>query len=175
MAMLPAFPKAIHHRLVRHVLIALCALPAVVAPAAAADPVVAADTVITLQRGGCEKRCAVYKVIVFADGTVIYDGQYYVRKTGVVRDKVAGEQVRKLVDDFQAAGFFDLKDDYGEATKERCAEIRSDGPLAIMTVVSGGRSKSVTHDHRCLGPGPSQLRDLEDRIDKLANTVRWIK
>jgi hypothetical protein len=175
MAMLQAFPRATRHRLMRCALVALCALPALAGRAAAADPVVPADTVITLQRGGCEKRCAVYKVVVFADGTVIYDGQYYVRKTGVVRDKVAVEQVRKLVDDFQAAGFFDLKDDYGAATTARCAEVRSDGPLAIMTVVSGGRSRSVTHDHRCLGPVPSQLRELEDRIDRLANTVRWIR
>lgn len=173
--MLQAFLGAIFHRLVRRAIIALCALPAFAGLAFAADPVVPADTVITLQRGGCELRCAVYKVVVFADGTVIYDGQYYVRKTGVVRDKVAVERIKALVEEFRAAGFFGLEDDYGRANKDRCSSMRSDGPIAITTVVSGGKSKAVVHDHKCVGPVPAQLRQLEDSIDRLANTVRWIK
>src|SRR5262245_12821683 len=62
---------------------------------------VPADTIVTLQRGGCEKRCAVYKLVLFADGTVIYDGQYYVRRAGVVVDKVSVDVIAALVEEFR--------------------------------------------------------------------------
>src|SRR5882672_10747127 len=83
---------------------------------AAASQAIPQNTQITLQRGGCEKRCAVYKIVIFADGTLLYHGQYYVRKRGVVLDKVDVAAIRKLVDDFQSINYFNLEDqdDYGK-------------------------------------------------------------
>ncbi|MCW5748011.1 MAG: hypothetical protein KIT36_17605 [Alphaproteobacteria bacterium] len=149
-------------------------LPALAGSASAADPL-PPNTLITLQRGACEKRCAVYKVVVFADGTVVYDGQYYVRKSGVVRDKVDVGSVAKLITEFEAAGFFDLADQYGYLSEAGCTSMLSDGPVAIVSVVSGAKAKSVVHNHRCVGDVPAQLTRLEASIDKLANTARWIR
>ncbi len=172
--MLQTSLKALLRPSMRCVFVALCMLPALAGAAWAADPV-PANTVITLQRGACEKRCAVYKVILFADGTVIYDGQHYVRKVGIVRDKVEVENIRKLIEEFRAAGFFDLADQYGYTSEAGCSSMLSDGPVAMTSIVSGAKSKSVIHNHRCVGPVPAQLTRLESSIDKLANTVRWIR
>ena len=49
------------------------------------------DSVITLQHHTCERHCAVYKVVLFGDGTVIYYGQYYVRRKGLVLGSVDRE------------------------------------------------------------------------------------
>lgn len=161
-------------RLVGRWLVALCALPVLAAGAAAIEPV-PPNTVITLQRGACEKRCAVYKVVLFADGTLIYEGRHYVRQVGVVRDKVPIEAIKTLLDEFQAAGFFQLADQYGYTSEAGCGSMLSDGPVAIVTVVSGAKSKSVIHNHRCVGPVSAQLTQLEGSIDKLANSVRWVR
>jgi hypothetical protein len=56
------------------------------------------DSVITLQHHTCERHCAVYKVVLFGDGTVIYYGQYYVRRKGLVLGSVDREVFRKLID-----------------------------------------------------------------------------
>ena len=49
------------------------------------------DTLITLQRGACEQRCAVYRLVIFADGTVIYEGRHFVRRTGLIRSGISPE------------------------------------------------------------------------------------
>jgi hypothetical protein len=136
---------------------------------------VEADAVITLQRGGCEKRCAVYKVIIFADGTVIYDGEYYVAKEGVVRDKIDPATVRELLDAFRAIDYFHLKDQYGYKDEEGCDSVLADAPVVMTSIVSGGAAKSVIHHHRCVSRVAEQLTQLEDKIDKIAKTARWIK
>jgi len=159
--------------------VALCSLLFLVATSLGDGPLdekaVPPDTVITLQRGGCEKRCAVYKLILFADGTLIYDGQYYVRRNGLVLDKVDVAAVRKLIEDFQAIGYFNLKEQYGYKDEDGCNSVVSDAPIAMTSIVTGGKSKGIIHHHRCGGPVPEQLTQLEDKIDKVANTVRWIK
>jgi len=138
------------------------------------DPI-PADTVITLQRGACEKRCAVYKVGIFADGTLVYIGQYFVRRSGVVIEKVDAAAIRKLLSDFRAADYFKLKDQYGYDGVEGCTSLESDAPIAITSVSAGGLSKVIIHHHRCKGEIPEALTRLEDEIDRVAKSVRWIK
>ena len=133
------------------------------------------NTVITLQRGGCEKRCAVYKIIVFADGTLIYHGQYYVRRNGLVLDKVDVATVKRLIEEFQAINYFNLQDQYGYTSEEGCNSVLSDAPVAMTSIVTGEKSKAIIHHHRCVGPVPGQLTRLEDKIDQLARAARWIK
>jgi hypothetical protein len=159
-----------------HHFAALCLLLGLLATSLSADPrAIPPNTVITLQRGACEKRCAVYKVILFADGTCIYQGQYYVRKTGVVLEKVDAGAVKRLINDFAAIDYFRLRDQYGITDQVGCSSMLSDAPIAMTSIVAGQKSKSIVHHHRCVGPVPKQLSQLEDKIDKLANTVRWIK
>jgi hypothetical protein len=156
----------------------LCSLffsPGTVPAAPAVEESAPPDTVITLQRGGCEKRCAVYKVIIFADGSLIYDGEYYVRKDGVVRDKIDVKAVNELINAFKAIDYFNLKDQYGYKNDEGCESMLEDAPIAITSIVIGGKGKCVIHHHRCVSPVAEQLTQLEDKIDKIARTVRWIK
>lgn len=151
-------------------------LHSLAATSVGADPgSVPSNTVITLQRGGCEKRCAVYKIIVFADGTVIYHGQYYVRRNGPGLNRVDVSVIRRLIEDFQAINYFSLKDQYGYGDEEECSSVLSDASVAMTSIVTGGRSKAITHHHRCVGPVPEQLTQLEDKIDQLANSSHWIK
>lgn len=152
---------------------ALCLVGA--SPNDSSSETVPANTVITLQRGACEKRCAVYKVVLFADGTLIYYGQYYVRKNGVVLGKVDPAAIGKLIEDFQAIDYFNLENQYGYKVEEGCSAVLSDAPVAMTSIVTGGKSKAIVHHHRCLGFVPGRLAELEAKIDKIANTVRWIK
>lgn len=135
----------------------------------------APDTLITLQRGACEQRCAVYRLIIFADGTVIYDGQHFVRRAGLIRSGISPEVLGKLLHDLEEGGFFRMENNYGYGNTDRCKSIDPGGPMAILSVSNQGRSKTVLHNHSCVGPIPSRLTDLEDKVDRAAGTVKWIK
>jgi hypothetical protein len=134
-----------------------------------------ANTVITLQRGGCERRCAVYRIVIFADGTAIYEGRHYVRKTGVVVEKLEISAVRSLIEAFRSIDYFALRSDYGYGSNDGCESEVLDEPIAMTSIVVGTQSKAIVHHHRCIGPVPTKLRELEDEIDRALNSVRWIR
>jgi uncharacterized protein DUF6438 len=133
------------------------------------------DTLIVLQRGACEHRCAVYNVIIFADGSVIFDGRHYVRQAGLIKSTISREALRKLLDEFTAAHFFNLKERYGFGTDEGCDSVKSDAPSAIVSLTSGGKAKVVLHHHRCVAAESDLLKRLEDKIDQTVNSAKWVK
>ncbi len=135
----------------------------------------APDTLITLQRGACEQRCAVYRLMIFADGTVIYDGQYFVRRTGLIRSGITPEVLTKLMQDLETGGFFQAENNYGYGNTDRCKSMDPGRPNAILSVSNQGRSKTVLHNHSCVGPIPDRLTDLEDKVDRAVGVVKWIK
>ena len=136
----------------------------------------AADTLIVLQRGACEHRCAVYKVIIFADGSVIFDGRHYVRRPGLVKASLSLESLRQLLDEAAVLRFFDLKDRYGgDIDATGCDSVQSDAPSAIVSISSGGRSKTILHHHGCVGAESQHLKQFEETIDKAVNTAKWVR
>jgi|SRR5579884_1128658 len=134
-----------------------------------------ADTLIVLQRGACEHRCSVYNVVIFADGSVIFDGRYYVRRTGVIRTRITREALRGLLDAAAAAHFFDMKQSYAPGSGSGCEQPTSDAPTAILTIGSGGRLKTVVHYLGCRGAESERLSQLEVKIDQATHTRAWVK
>ena len=135
----------------------------------------APDTLITLQRDACESRCAVYRLVIFADGTVIYEGRYFVRHAGLIKSGISPEVLNKLIGDLEAGGFFQLDNNYGYGNNNGCESMDPDRPMAILSVSNQGRSKTVLHHHRCIGPVPNRITDLEDRVDVAVGVAKWIK
>ena len=135
----------------------------------------APDTLITLQRGACELRCAVYRLVIFADGTVIYEGRHFVRRTGLVKSGISPATLSGLIHDLETGGFFQLETNYGYENTDRCDSIGPDGPAAILSLSNQGRSKTVIHNHRCLGSVPDRVTELEDKVDRAVGAVKWIK
>jgi hypothetical protein len=135
----------------------------------------APDALITLQRGACENRCAVYRLVIFADGTVIYEGRYFVRHEGLIKSGISWEVLNKLIGDLEAGGFFQLDNNYGYGNNNGCESIDPDGPMAILSVSNEGRSKTVLHHHRCVGPVPNRITELEDLVDRAVGAAKWIK
>jgi len=136
-------------------LLALAVLPSWSAP----------KPILTLERGACEKRCAVYSLTFFADGSVIYHGKHYVRRSGLVRSNVEPKKVEQLIEAFR-----DLP-----APEETCAEMNSLDPSATVTYVSNSQSTTITHSLSCKGPVPQQWDQLERKVDALVNSRQWIR
>jgi hypothetical protein len=138
---------------------------------------IAPDTLITLQRGACEQRCAVYRLVIFADGTVIYEGRHFVHRAGLVKSGISPVVLAGLIKDMEIGGFFELADNYGYASTAHCDSVNSDldGPTAVLSVSNQGRAKTVLHHHRCVGAAADRMTNLEDKVDRAVGSVKWIK
>ena len=133
-----------------------------------------ADTFILQQRGACEHRCPVYRIIFFADGSALFDGRSYVRRAETIRTKVSLETLGKLIADIKASGFFDWKERYAPGV-DGCQAPKSDAATVILSVSTAGKLKTIVHYRGCGGSEPARLTDLEDRIDAAVNSARWVK
>ena len=132
------------------------------------------DTLIVLQRGACERRCAVYNVILYADGSAIFDGRHYVGKPGVFKTTISRDSVAKLLDEAAALRFFDLPAKYTPGSAG-CDASPSDAPTAILTISARGQTRTVVHHLACKSGDAGKLAALEEQIDKAVNTARWVK
>lgn len=131
------------------------------------------DTFIALQRGNCEGGCPVYRIMIFANGDVIWQGRGRVARTGVLQSQIEGARIRALVDQFNAVGFFELEDIYGYQGTG-CESTEPDMPMVILTFAMGGRARILSHHDGCVGGVSGNLAALEDAIDRAVNSAQWI-
>ena len=126
-----------------------------------------AGVVMALKRTGCYGTCSSYEVEVHGDGTVVYHGHGFVVVEGEHRDRISAEQVEELVEAFRKADYFSLKDDY------HC--LVTDNPTYETSFQVDAVKKTVT-DY--VGPEagmPQVVSDLEEQIDHLAGTEKWLR
>lgn len=147
----------------------LLCVPALAAPQ---DPI-PDDLMISLQRGNCEGGCPVYRVLIFANGDVIWHGRYRVAKVGVVLSQIERDQVRALIQDFEAIDYFHLDNVYGYRGPG-CGSSAPDMPTVVTSLSMGGLSKTLSHHDGCVGDVSEKLTALENNIDRTVNTARWI-
>jgi hypothetical protein len=132
------------------------------ASSAAYDP---QSVVIGLERGPCFGTCPVYRVTLYGDGTVRYDGKDHVRVKGSQAAVIAEEKVKELVGQLEKSGFFSLQDAYIEVSV-------TDAPTVVLSAAVDGKKKRVRH---YLGDfkAPKALEALESKVDEVAGTGRW--
>lgn len=137
---------------------------------------------LSLERTQCFGACPVYRVIIRGDGTVDYEGYKFVTVRSA-RATLSREQLSALVAAINDARYFSLRSSYRNA-RDGCPTYVTDHPSAITSVTSQGKTKKVHHNLGCRerrsmdGPGrayPSELTALEERIDEIVNTARWVK
>jgi hypothetical protein len=127
----------------------------------------ATSTVLaSLERTACYGRCPIYKVTVLRDGTVLWEGERFVRVTGKATAKLSAAAITDLGKAFARADFFALHDKYDSRDV-------TDHPSAITTFDDGKRKKTIRHYHGDHS-APVALGELENRIDELVGSARWI-
>lgn len=121
---------------------------------------------ITLSRSACFGFCPVYRVTITDDGEVTYVGERFVNVTGERRATIPRADVERLLRRFDEVGFEQLRDSYRAAV--------TDLPTYTVTLERNGRTKTVS-DYGGVSAGmPRAVRDLQDEIDRVANTGQWV-
>ena len=142
------------------------------APAAAGT---AADTavVVARRRGECFGACAAYEATITRGGTVRIEGRGRSASRAPWRATVPRDSVGALLAAFRRSGFLALRDRYVPG-EPGCDRMATDHPSATLTVTLDGRTKTIEHYLGCFD-APSDLTVLENRVDSLAQTGRWLE
>ena len=121
--------------------------------------------VITLSRSGCFGSCPSYDVTVSND-TIMFEGRGFVAASGKHTDIADSGAVRDLAKRFIDADFYSMNPSYSAAV--------TDNPTYILSITIDG-AKKVVQDYVGSWVGmPAVISELEDAVDELAETDRWI-
>jgi Domain of unknown function (DUF6438) len=121
---------------------------------------------IVLKRGACYGTCPSYDVAV-STGGIEFDGKYCVAALGKHTATVDDDEVRKLARKFVVADFYSMDNEY-EATV-------TDLPAYVLSInIDGQRKEVMDYVGRWVGM-PTIIRELEDDVDSLAQTRRWVQ
>lgn len=144
-------------------------------PPSSLDNKVKPTIVITLQRTVCYGTCPEYKLTIFADGRVLYEGISFVKKEGKAWGRITRRQLDELILEFNKINYFSLADSYTPGTKV-CPQSMTDMPAATTSLTGNGKSKTIVHYHGCRGSSVlDQLTRLENKIDDAVNVNKWVK
>jgi hypothetical protein len=125
------------------------------------------DAVISLERTLCFGNCPAYKLTVYGNGAVIFEGKSAVRVKGKAEGAISQDQFKQLVSEFDKADYLSLHDSYTETSY-------TDYPYAATSITVDGKTKSVRHYFGDTN-APARLTTLEDKIDEIVNSDQWIK
>jgi hypothetical protein len=161
-----------------------CDMNRKLAPQATAQPTpqeTSKNVVIYLTRASIENRLS-YRVVIWADGTVDFNRDD-VKRQG----RLSQEQMRQLINAFEAIDFFSFADKYAyyENCPQSCVEhpcadtgvyLTGDYSFATTSFTYNGQSKSVLHYRGCKeSERLKELTKLENKIDEVVNTQQWLE
>ncbi len=147
------------------------------------------DTLITLQRfADAFNNGTDYKLIISSDGKVVFErfANHFVdpsdpraRTSPPIHAQIPVEKVAELVAEFERIKYFSLKDRYAKM-EDGCPGVWSDQGGAEISIRINGKKKTIGHYHGCAREGlgkayPEDLTSLEDKIDEVVGTKRWLK
>ena len=154
----------------RHLLPAVALLAAACATDANRVPVRRAPLLVSLERAGCPLGgCPSYLLELTEDGWLTYRGRKDVAVEGLQNSQLSPADVEQVKALFEHAGFYELEGNF------ECME-STNAPTVTVGYHLNGRHKTLVHFHGCTStPGVEKLTGLEDELDRLFNTVRWVK
>lgn len=121
---------------------------------------------ITLSRSGCFGSCPSYIVTLSTEG-IAFEGQSFIVAPGKHRDFIDPDEVRSLAKRFVAADFYSMDSEYVAGV--------TDNPTYSLSISIGERTKKVEDYVGSWVGMPSVISDLEQEVDSVAKTERWIE
>ncbi|HSC07872.1 MAG TPA: DUF6438 domain-containing protein [Steroidobacteraceae bacterium] len=123
------------------------------------------STVIALERGPCFGKCSQYSVAIYGSGRVEFNGRRYVCAPGHRTAQASVADVRSLLEQMLALGYLDFY--WRPGSKPSLSD------TVISSLNHDGYYRRVEH-HIGDREAPLFLRELEERIDSVAGTWRWL-
>jgi Domain of unknown function (DUF6438) len=119
--------------------------------------------VFSLEMTPCYGTCPTYKVIVFENDSLVYEGIRFVAKEGIHSKKLSEGTVNQLVVKFRGANFFKFQNQY--------TSTMTDFPTTYISFTDNGVTKKIMDYYKA----PESLRQLEKLISDLVNDEVEVK
>jgi hypothetical protein len=123
------------------------------------------DVIITVERTACFGFCPDYRLSIYGNGKVVYEGYYYVRVEGTRTAYIPKSKVRELVAEFERIGFYNFDDHYIMGA--------TDLPSALISIDLEGRSKTIDM-YGAEMIAPEEIANLIKQIEEAVNVSRWV-
>lgn len=133
------------------------------------------DAYIHMRRTGCFGECPQYEVRIRADGSMQWSGDMYVAAEGGRTSTFERAAFVELWRSLAVVPWHELPATEPSFGSDMCHRRATDMPTVHVRVGAGGFAYRV-HDYQgCDGNDAlKDFRTIEDRIDALAGTARWI-
>jgi hypothetical protein len=119
--------------------------------------------IFTLEMTPCYGTCPSYKVAVFENDSLTYEGTSHVAKEGMVSKQLPNGTVSQLVEKFRGANFFKFQNQY--------TSNMSDFPTTYISFTDKGVTKKIMDYYNA----PERLKQLEMLISDLVKDEIEIK
>ncbi|MFW5795254.1 MAG: DUF6438 domain-containing protein [Bacillota bacterium] len=119
---------------------------------------------ITLSRGSCYGSCPAYKLEIYSDGKVKYEGDRFVKVTGTkiwYIDDIAIKKLNNLITNY---GYFDM------LKSENPNSFITDLPTITTSVEMMDGKKRTIKNYHGIDDWPEKLKKFEDEIDEIVNS-----
>lgn len=126
------------------------------------------EKVVELSRGPCFGFCPSYRVTLYEDGTLQYEGDTHVKTHGPAWTVVSSAVVEEVRFEFETTGFKLLAKDCCD-----CTDWTDMPTVTLRYTAPNTQAYEIRHYHGC-GAAPQWLTQLENRIDELLHTERFI-
>lgn len=118
----------------------------------------------SIERTPCFGRCPHYKITVFSDGKVLYEGKRFVEKIGTYEGKIGIDKLKQIEARAKDIKYFEFADRYPTGNDHI-----SDLPAAITYFKYQDKEKTITNRH----DSPNTLREYEDFLDSILMNIEW--
>ena len=119
----------------------------------------------------CFGTCPVYKLTIYSSGRVEFEGRQFVRQKGTHTSQIPARDFARLVKKIEEINFFRLQKRYDGKGPDGRGVTVTDLPTRRISVAKDGETKTVENYFQ----GPPELKELEDLIDEVAKSARWIR
>ncbi len=138
-----------------------------------------AEIALRMKRTDCWKFCPVYELSIQSNGKVLFVGIQNTEIKGKAESSLSKDKMLQIIAEIERANFFALENSYTNVS-DNCPGYGTDQPTVTLYIEMKEKEKTIIHNLGCKEIGenwsvyPQQLYNLENKIDEIVETKRWI-
>lgn len=109
---------------------------------------------VSMERTACFGQCPTYKIEMFEDGRVVYEGRMFAKPQGTYEKNIGAEKVKAIFDKFEYYR--------ADTCKKEYEMLISDLPGLTYEIKLDNETKQINNAHF----GPGFLKELANKIDQ---------